>query len=300
MVKAVRMRKIKRIEKFDAVNYTFLGIFTLAALFPLYFVVIASVSNPTEVILGKVIFFPKGFTLEGYRKIFQNKEIGASYLNTIFYTVSGTVINITMTISAAYVLSRKRFSGRKVVMLLIIFTMYFNGGLIPTYFLYRSLKMLDTVWVMIIPGAISAYNLIIARTFIESALPEELYEAAVMDGCSHIRYLLNVVLPLSTPIIAVLTLYYAVGHWNAYFNAMIYLGKRSMYPLQLILREILIQNKFAGDDLLLDPEVQASLQALAEQLKYGLVVVASVPVMMIYPFIQKYFTKGIMIGAIKG
>ena len=287
-------------EPVEIINVILLIVITLGAVYPLWFILVASISDPSEVILGRVWLIPRGITFKGYEKIFANKDIGQSYLNTVFYTAAGTFINITLTIVMAYVLSRKRFSGRRICTTMIVITMYFGGGLIPSYFLYRSIKILDSFWVMILPGAISAYNVIIARTFISSNLPEEMYEAAAIDGCSHINYLLKIVLPLSGPIIAVLALYYAVGHWNAYFNAMVFLTRRVLFPLQIILREILIQNKFTAEDLFLDPDIQADTMALAEQIKYGLVVVASVPVLMIYPFIQKYFTKGIMIGSLKG
>jgi putative aldouronate transport system permease protein len=287
-------------EPIEILNVVLLGLIALGSVYPIYFVIIASVSDPSEVILGNVRLIPKGLTPAGYEKIFANGDIGRSYLNTVFYTVFGTAINIVMTISTAYVLSRKKFSGKKIIMRMMVFTMYFGGGLIPSYFLYRAMGIIDTFWVMILPGAVSVYNMILARTFIASNLPEEMYEAAAMDGCSHFRYLARIVLPLSGPIIAVLTLYYAVGHWNSYFNAMVFLSKRSMFPLQIILREILIQNKFSAEDLFLDPDIQANTQALAEQIKFGLVVVASIPVLLIYPFIQKYFTKGVMIGSIKG
>lgn len=242
---------------------------------------------------------PKGFNLDAYTKIFQNKDILLGYGNTILYTVIGTALNVVMTICAAYPLSRRDLAGRGLVTGLIVFTMFFGGGLIPTYLLIKNLNMLDTLWVMIIPNAVSVWNIIIMRTFFQQSIPGELQESAMIDGCTHIQTLLRIVLPLSMPIIAVMVLFYAVGHWNSYFNALIYLTTKEKFPLQLILREILIQSD-SGEFVKLTSESAVRMKMSVEGLKYAVLVVANLPMLILYPFLQRYFVKGIMIGALKG
>jgi len=243
--------------------------------------------------------------VEAYKKVFSHKDIMMGYKNTIIYTMIGTAINLIMTILAAYPLSRKDFYGRGWITAIFAFTMFFSGGLIPTYLVVKNLGMIDTIWALIIPTAVSTYNIVIMRTYFSTSIPYELQEAALIDGCSNTKILLKIMLPLATPIIAVMVLFYAVGHWNAYFNAIIYLTDRNKFPLQLILREILIQNQTekllqssgaAGVDI----ESVARQQMLAESLKYAVIVVASVPMLILYPILQKYFVKGIMLGALKG
>ncbi|MBQ7839441.1 MAG: carbohydrate ABC transporter permease [Lachnospiraceae bacterium] len=270
-------------------------------IYPLYFVCVASVSDPTLVLNGKVLFLPKGIQLQGYQRIFQYKNIWSSYLNTVIYTVVGTGLNVVMTMTAAFVLSRRRFYGKQLIMLMIVFTMYFGGGMIPTYLNIRNLHLLDSFWAMILPGAVSAYNLIIARSFMQSSIPHEMQEAAIIDGASYIQFYLKIVLPLSTPVVGVLTLYYAVGHWNSYMDALLYLSSREKYPLQMILREILIQNQFSTADLasMNDTEAMMSAENMKQLLKYGLIVVSSLPMIILYPFLQKFFVKGVMIGSLK-
>lgn len=279
--------------------YGFLTLVVLTAAFPLYFVFIASVSDSAAVITGKVYLWPVGFTTQAYENVFLNKDLLTGYRNTIFYTVAGTALNLALTLTAGYVLSRPRLVGRRVIMGLMVFTMLFSGGLIPTYFVIKNLNLLDRFWVMILPGAISTYNLMITRTFIQSNIPDELFEAAVIDGCGHFKLFTRIVMPLVGALVGVIGMYYAVGHWNSYFSALLYITKRSLYPLQLILREILIQSQISVDDMVA-METESNRYQLAEQIKYALVIVASLPVLMIYPFIQKYFVKGIMIGSIKG
>lgn len=273
----------------------------IITIYPLYFVVIASFSSPTAVATGKVILLPKKIQLMAYERVFSYKTIWTGYTNTIFYTVFGTIINISMTLTGAFVLSRKRLMGSRFFMLMIVFTMYFSGGIIPSYFNIRNLGLLDTVWSIVLPGAISPYNLIIACTFMKSTIPETLQEAATIDGCSYIKFYIRIVLPLSSALIGVLALYYAVGHWNSYMSALLYIKDRSKYPLQLILREILVQNKFTAEDMAAagDPDSSLAFMDLAEGMKYALVVVASVPMLVLYPFLQRFFIKGIMIGSIK-
>ncbi|WP_430112692.1 carbohydrate ABC transporter permease [Paenibacillus sp. B1-33] len=284
---------------FNLINYTLLTLLTLIVLYPLVFVLSASISNPEHVLRGDMWLIPKGFNLDAYAKIFQNKDILLGYSNTVLYTVIGTALNVVMTICAAYPLSRRDLAGRGLVTGLIVFTMFFGGGLIPTYLLIKNLNMLDTLWVMIIPNAVSVWNIIIMRTFFQQSIPGELQESAMIDGCTHIQTLLRIVLPLSMPIIAVMVLFYAVGHWNSYFNALIYLATKEKFPLQLILREILIQSD-SGEFVKLTSESAVRMKMSVEGLKYAVLVVANLPMLMLYPFLQRYFVKGIMIGALKG
>lgn len=289
----------KEDRRFDIFCYSVMALALIIAVYPLYFMAIASISSPEKVMTGKVVFFPVDLSFKSYINVFAHKDIMHSYGNTIAYTVVGTAINLLLTLSGGYVLSRPRFIGRSFLTIMITFTMIFGGGLIPTYFVIKSLKLIDNFWVMILPGAVSAYNLIITRSFMMSTIPGEMYEAAMIDGSDHLTFFARIVLPLSGSLIGVIGLYYAVGHWNAYFNAMIYINTRKLYPLQLILREILIQSSVSTDDLVA-AETEDTYYLLAEQLKYALVIVSSLPVLMIYPFIQKYFVKGALIGSVKG
>jgi len=282
-----------------AIVYTVLTLVTIAVLYPLIFIVSSSFSSGAAVSSGRVIFLPVEPSLEGYKAVFKHKLIVSGYRNTIFYTVAGTAINVAMTLICAYPLSRKDMQFKKFYMFLFVFTMFFSGGLIPTYILMTQLKFINTVWAMIIPGALSVYNMIVTRTFIMSNIPRELLEAAQIDGCSDAKYFFTVVLPLSKAIIAVITLFYAVGHWNSYFNALIYLNEPKLYPLQLILRQILVANQVNLSDIE-DPELIAAKQGLADLLKHSLIIVSTVPILTLYPFVQKYFIKGVMVGSIKG
>jgi putative aldouronate transport system permease protein len=270
--------------------------------YPLYFIIIASFSNAMDVNAGKVIFAPSRPSLYGYGQIFEDTRIWVGYKNTLIYTVAGTLINLLFTLPAAYALSNKRFAPRRIIMTLFIFTMFFNGGMIPTYMLMRDIKLVNTIWVMMIPFCVSVYNLIITRTFMETAIPQDLYEAAVLDGCSHFRYFLTVVLPLSKAVISVIGLYYFVGHWNDFFNALLYLNRDNMQPLQMVLRNILLSNQVfqQGMGSGSGTTVGAYAQQYADQIKYGVIIVSTLPVLCVYPFIQRYFEKGVMIGAIKG
>lgn len=284
---------------FYVVVYIILGLLTLITLYPLIYIVSASFSDPYAVLAGRVFLTPVGFSLEGYKRIFANDRVLTGFANSIFYTVIGTVINIVMTVLAAYPLSRKELKGGNLVMMLFSFTMIFNAGMIPNYILMRDLNLLNTRLVMLLPGAISAYNMIIARTFFQTNIPRELLEAAQMDGCSDARFLISVVLPLSKAILAVLMMFYCTVHWNSYFNAFLYLSNDQLYPLQIVLRDILIQAQTAASDVS-DAENALEIQGLAESMKYSLMIVSTIPMMIIYPFAQKYFTQGVMIGSIKG
>ena len=274
----------------------------LFVLYPIYFVVIASFSDSTLVNQGQVILYPKGVSLYGYSQIFKKPEIWVGYKNTIIYSFFGTIFNLTVTLPAAYVLSRKDFAARGIVIKLFVITMYFNGGMIPTYMLIKDVGLLDSPLVMIIFGAVNVYNLIITRTFFETSIPDELYEAAALDGCSHFRYFSTVVLPLSKAVIAVIMLYYLVGHWNDFFSALLYLNSDKYQPLQIVLRNILLLNQaMAGTTgASAGAGAGAYAQQFADQIKFGVIIVSTVPVLCVYPFIQKYFEKGVMIGAVKG
>ena len=273
-------------------------VFLFLTIYPLIFVISASFSSPMEVFAGKMWLLPKGFTTEAYKLVFRNKDIFIGYRNTVLYTAIGTFINVAMTMLGAYPLSRKKMYGRNMFMAYFTFTMFFSGGLIPTYLIIKSLGLYNTFWVMVIPGAVSVYNMIVARTYMQTTISEELYEAASIDGCSDGPAFFRIVLPLSAPIIAVLTLFYAVGHWNSYFNGLIYLGDRNRYPLQLILREILLSNMTGDMTEMLETDINKFL--VSESLKYAVIIVSCLPMLVLYPFLQRFFIKGIMIGAIKG
>lgn len=282
---------------FDIVNYGLLGLFALLILYPLYFIIIASFSDPVAINNGQISFWPVGFNTLGYKKIFENAKIWRSYSNTIFYTVTGTAINIFLTMMMAYPLSRKKFFARKPLLFLAMFTMYFQGGMIPTYLWMNDLHLYNTPWVMILLPAMNVFNLIIAMNYISNNIPEELYEAASIDGCSHITFFTRIILPLSKTIIVVLVLYYGVAHWNEFMNGLIYLQDEGLQPLQMTLRSILLQNQASG---LGDVDSMMEQQKAAELLKYGVIVVSTIPVLVIYPFLQKHFEKGVMVGSVKG
>ena len=285
---------------FDTINTLLLVLVMLVVLYPLYFIVIASFSDPLEVLSGHVVFFPKKVSLEAYKMVFRDAQILTGYRNTIFYTLLGTAVNIVLTVLAAYPLSRRDLAGRKFFTVMLAVTMFFSGGLIPTYLMVsNTLHLLDTIWAMILPGAISVWNVIIVRTYFQTSIPPELSEAAMVDGCSDFMLLAKVILPLSMPVLAVMVLFYGVAHWNSFFNALIYLNDKALYPLQLILRSILVQNTMS-EDMLAEVDSLANRQVMAETIKYALIVVASAPIIAVYPFLQKYFVKGIMVGAIKG
>ena len=284
---------------FNVINGLLIAVVLIMIIYPLGFVIIASVSDPAKVLGGQVILMPRKFTLEGYRMVFRDPMIMTGYRNTLFYTVTGTAINLVMTILAAYPLSRKDWVGRGFFMGVLMFTMFFSGGIIPTYLMMNSLGMINTVWAMILPGAVSVYNTIIMRTFFVNSIPPELQEAAQVDGCSNTRLLLQIVLPLSKQILAVMVLFYGVAHWNAFFNALIYLTESKRYPLQLVLRSILIQNT-ASQDMLGDLDTMGSRVMMAETIKYALIIVSTLPMMILYPFLQRFFEKGVMVGAVKG
>lgn len=284
---------------FNIVVNTLMLFALFIVLYPLYFIAISSVSDPVAVTLGETLLLPKGISFDCYTAIFKDSRILSGYSNTILYTVCGTVIGVMATILAGYSLSRNDLVGRNAIMKIFVFTMYFSGGLIPTYMIVKNIGLTNTPFVMMILGSVSVFNIIITRTFFQSTVPKELLEAAFIDGCGNGIFFFKIALPLSKSIVAVISLYYAVGHWNAFFNALIYLNEQKLYPLQLILREILFQNQTAQMDNA-DPDAIAQLMKVAATIKYGVIIVSSLPVLVLYPFLQKYFVKGVMIGSIKG
>ncbi|MBB6632888.1 carbohydrate ABC transporter permease [Cohnella thailandensis] len=299
MNRATAIRESVGDRVFLALIYIFLCCVLVAVLYPLIYIVSSSFSSAQAVVSGEVWLWPVDFSLMGYKVIFSNPAILTGYMNSIIYTLLGVSINVVMTVAIAYPLSRSTFVGRNLIMMLLVFTILFSGGLIPTYLTVKAVGILDTRWAMVLPGALSVFQVIVARTFFQSTIPKELGEAAELDGCSDIGFLWRIVLPLSKAIIAVLILFYAVGIWNAYFDALIYLKSPELYPLQIILRNILILNTIDATALV-DANQMAARQGLRDLLKYSLIVVATVPILCIYPFVQKYFVQGIMIGSVKG
>jgi putative aldouronate transport system permease protein len=284
---------------FSLATYLVLALFLLVLLYPLIYIVSASFSSGTAVVSGRVWLWPVDLSLDGYRAVFRDHAVVLGFLNSLFYTVVGTAVNVALTLLAAYPLARRDLYGRGVFIFLFVLPLLFNGGLIPTYLVVKDVGLLNTRWALIIPTALAVWNVIITRTYFQITIPDELLEAAQLDGANDFAFFFRIVLPLSGPIIAVNALFYAVGHWNEYFNALLYLTNQSLFPLQLVLREILVQNQI---DLTMMADVQQYLarQNLAALLKYSLIVVASVPMLAVYPFVQKYFVKGIMIGSLKG
>ena len=274
----------------------------IVVIYPLYFVVLASVSDPQYVNSGTPLLYPRGFTLMGYSRVFADNRIWIGYANTLLYAGAGTLLAVAVQVMAGYALSRSDLPGRNIFMALFVFTMYFGGGLIPFYLVVKSLNLVNSRLLMIMLGCSSVYNIIIIRSFFVSTLPKELQEAAFIDGCTNQRYFFSIVLPLSKAIIAVIALYALVAQWNSYFNAMIFLTDRSKYPLQLYLREILLTAKTYADTSMVggDPEAAAKMEQMVEVIKYGVIVVSTLPVIAVYPFLQKYFVQGVMIGAVKG
>jgi len=284
---------------FNLLLKVFLCICLIVVLYPLVYVVSASFSTPSEVISGKVWLWPVKFSLVGYEAVFKNNQITTGFMNSLYYMFVGTFVNLVMTMLAAYPMSRKEFYGRNIIMAIFVFSIMFSGGLIPSYLLVKKLGLIDTRWAMIIPTAMSIWNVIITRTYIQVTIPDEMYEAAQLDGCNDIKFLFKIVIPLSGPILAVMALYYGVSNWNTYFNALIYLSNETLFPLQIVLRNILILGNI-DPTMVKDFDIIKKRQGLVQVLRYAVIVVASVPVLCIYPFVQKYFIKGVMVGAIKG
>ena len=284
---------------FACVVYALVTLILIVVSYPLIYVVSASISNPLDIITGKLILFPRELSFRAYQAVFHSKDLLTGYKNTIIYSVAGTAINIVLTTAGAYALSRKDMWGRTAVTFMISFTMFFGCGMIPTYIVIKNLGLLNSFWVMVLPGAISATNLLIMRNYFANSVPQEIIEAAYMDGCSNVGTLLRVVLPTSMSIVAVMVLFYLVGHWNSYFSALLYLNTRSKYTLQVFLREILIKNDY-GDMGTGGEASSVEMTLLYESLKFAVIVVSTLPMMLFYPFMQRYFVKGVMMGSIKG
>ncbi|WP_175396438.1 carbohydrate ABC transporter permease [Paenibacillus xylanilyticus] len=295
--KTPRAKRRPRLSFGETLLYVFAVLFLIVVIYPIYFIVIASFSDPSAVANGQVWVFPKGFTLEGYKELLRHENIWIGYRNTIMYTVVGTLIGLIVNVSAAYALSRKDLVGRKFFSLFFIFTMFFSGGLIPTFLTIRDFNLYNTFLVMVLPFSVVVFDMIVARTFFQTSIPNDLWEAAQIDGCGNLRYFILIVLPLSKAILAVLGLWIAVGYWNSYFNALIYLKDPNLYPLQLILRNILITNQMQSG-MGTGEAAQVALR-LANLMRYSVIIIATVPIMCVYPFIQKYFNQGVMIGAVK-
>lgn len=283
----------------DAVIFATLTLVVLVVLYPLYFVVIGSISDPDAIYQGRAWLIPGDITFEGYQRMFRDNSIWLGYWNTIIYTGVGTAINVLVTLPAAYALSRRDLAGRGFIAFAFTFTMLFNGGLIPTFLVVHKLGMYNTIWSMVLPNAVMIYYLIIARTFFQETLPIELLDSAMIDGCSNFQFFMKIALPLSGALIAIMVLFHAVAHWNTFFNALIYLQDEKKYPLQLVLRNILIANQ-VSDGMMDDIASIARQQRIADLIKYGVIIVSSAPMLILYPFLQKYFVKGVMIGAVKG
>jgi putative aldouronate transport system permease protein len=279
--------------------YVFLTIVLVGIAYPLIFIVSSSFSSYQAVRAGQVWLWPVGFSLDGYKAVFDNPQVMTGYLNSGIYTAAGTLLSVVLTVMMAYPLSLRDFFGRRVFIWALLFALIFNGGLIPFYLVVKSLGMIDTRWAMIVPSALGIFQVMLAKTFFQATIPTELYEAAQLDRCSDIGFLIRVVLPLSKPIIAVLVLLYAIGQWNSYFNALIFLNSDNLYPLQLILRSLLILGTNQGSTQAVTPEQLQHFLAMSTLLKYSLIVVASVPVLLLYPLAQRYFVKGVMLGSLK-
>lgn len=303
LVPKKKMKRCKEDLIFDIVIFIILTVVLVIVAYPLYWVIISSVSDPAAVSGGDVLWKPIGFTLKGYQEVFNNSAVMRGFANSIFYTVVGVGVNLIVTLPTAYALSRDRFGGKKIVTIFYMITMFFGGGLIPTYLVVRNLNMLNHVWALVLPGCLSVYNMIVARTFFKSNISEELYEAAEIDGCTQAQFFFKIAIPLSSAIIAILVLYYGVGHWNAYFSSLVYISDQDKYPLQLVLRNILITNQTALSQTATTEAARAALrekQQIIDVMKYSLIIISSIPVLILYPFIQKHFVKGVMVGSLKG
>lgn len=286
---------------YDVIVFIFLTLILIIVAYPLYFIVISSVSTPTAVANGEVTWFPIGFTFEGYKAVLTESSVITGFLNSILYTVVGTLINLGTTLPCAYAISRDDLRGRKYFIFFFMLPMFISGGLIPTYLVVQNCGFIDTIWALVVPGAVSVYNLIVARTFFKSNLPSELLEAAKLDGCGNTRFFFSIAIPLSGAIIAILTLYYGVGHWNSYFSALLYINDHNKFPLQLVMRSILVKNSMQQAVQTAESFAELARQRqVAELMKYSLIIISSIPVLILYPFIQKHFVKGVMIGSVKG
>jgi len=295
------IRETKSEKIFYFVNNLVLVLFSIICLYPVLCIISGAISDPTQVGLGLVTFYPKGFSMEGFRYVLKDHWLVNGFLMSVFYTVAGTAINIVITFVTAFALSRRELMGRTFLNLFFAFTMWFSGGIIPAYLLIRNLKLINTVWALLLPGAMSVWNMIVCRTFLANTIPEELFEAAAIDGAGYVRYMLVIALPLSKAIIATLILWYAIAHWNAYFGALIYINKKALKPFSLYLREYLVQqNTMDIAELTAGEEVRMDLMGITELMKNSLTLLSCLPLWILYPFVQKYLVQGVMIGSVKG
>lgn len=294
------MKSSKQDRAFDIVNYSILAVALFILFYPLYFVVISSISDPALVNTGRITWYPRRINFDGYDKVFSDDSLLTGYKNTFLYTTVGILVNVSITLLAGYALSRKDLKGRSLISKLMVFTMLFQGGLIPLYIVVKQLGLLDTFMAMILPTAVAVWNVIVARTFFQATIPDELLDASRVDGCTNRRFFFSIVLPTSQALIAVQVLFYGVFHWNSFFQALIFLYDPDRYPLQLVLREILIRQQMSQMMQTTDPRELAELEILAELIKYAAIIVSSIPILLLYPFVQRYFVSGVMIGAIKG
>ena len=288
---------------YDTILFILLSLVFLVVAYPLYFVIISSVSDPIAVSNGEVTFYPIGFTLDGYREVFKTNTVVRGFLNSLLYTVCGVSVNLLVTLPTGYALSRKDFALKKFVTFFYMLTMFIGGGMMPTYLIVKQTGLLNSMWALIIPGAMGVYNMIVAKTFFSTNIPLELMEAARLDGCGNTRFFFHIMLPLSGAITAILVLYYGQGHWNSYFSALLYINDREKWPLQLELRNILLLNTNTMTKEFITEEMrkeQARREALANMMKYSLIIISSIPMLIVYPFVQKHFVKGVMIGSVKG
>ena len=286
---------------FTGISLIILSVIMISIFYPIWVVLMASFSSPVRIYESKFLFWIKDFTLASYKMVIENANFVRGFVNSVLYTVVGTAVNVVLNICAAYPLSKTHFKGKSFFTLLFTFTMFFSGGLIPSYLLMNQLKLLNSFWVMILPGAVNMFNVIVMRTYFQSRIPLELEEAAKVDGCTNFRLLIKIVLPLSVPIIAVISLYYGVGHWNDFFTALVYITDKKLFPLQMVLRGILLQNQLMGAlDQIATDEGYSDRMMARMGLKYAVIVVSTVPIFIIYPLVQKFFAKGVMVGAIKG
>ena len=298
---AVTKKKMKRCKEdvvFDTACFIILTLVLFVVAYPLYWVIISSISAPSAVSSGKVLLHPIGFTMKGYAEVFKNDQVMRGFLNSLIITFCGVMVNLIVTLPTSYALSRSNFSGKKPITIFYLITMFFSGGLIPTYMVVKSLGLTDTMTVMVLPFSVVTYYIIVGRTFFENSIPDELWEAAQLDGCGYISFFFKICLPLSKAIIAVIALWAAVGQWNGYFNALIYLRSEALQPLQIVLRNILISNQTISSMMTGSAAVEA--KQMADLIKYAVIVVSSAPIMCMYPFVQKYFNQGVMLGAVKG
>lgn len=288
---------------FDVVSFTVLTLVLIIMAYPLYFIIISSISNPIAVTSGQVRFLPVGFTLDGYNEVFKHSEVIRGFINSLIITFIGTSINLLITLPTGYALSRPDFFYRKFVTFFYLITMFVSGGMIPTFLVVKQTGLYNTIWALVIPGAISVYNMFVCRTFFKTNIPRELLDAGLLDGCGNVRFFTKIALPLSSALIAIMVLYYGVGHWNSYFGALMYITDQKKFPLQLVLRNILIVNSLQQSGSIVDRQTLEAMEkrrAIVDLMKYSLIILSSIPVMVLYPFIQKHFVKGVMVGSVKG